>query len=69
MSGAGSRKADYSTETELYEHKDANKTYGLTGADLLTIWTYAVREDKNPIMVIDFANGMTATIQVTRRAT
>jgi hypothetical protein len=50
----------------LYEIKDANKSFTLKGDDLNTLWVRAVREGKEPVFIVKYANGVTATITVTK---
>jgi hypothetical protein len=66
-SGAGKIKSDASTDTELLEYKDANKSYSLRGDELLTLLKYAVRQGKEPVFVIYFTDAdVTAEIKVMR---
>lgn len=66
MSGAGSIKQDGSTDTEVFEIKDANRTFMLSGAELLVGYLGAVRQGKDSVWIIKFTNGIKATINVTR---
>jgi hypothetical protein len=67
MSGAGRIKGDGSDDFRLYEIKDANKSYTLKADDLIALMTYAAREMKEPVMVVQFQHGnLTAIINVVR---
>lgn len=66
MSGAGSIKDDASTEAEVFEFKNANKTHTLNADDLYKLMVRALRAEKEPYYVIQFANGVTATIHLSR---
>lgn len=50
----------------MYEIKDANKSFTLKGIDLDTLWVRAVREGKEPVFIVKYANGITATIAITK---
>ena len=67
-SGAGNVKDDASDEDNLYEFKTANKTYTLKSLELRTLLTRAARVDKEARFVIEFADGITADITITRRS-
>ena len=56
MSGAGSIKWDASTETELLEIKDANRSHTIKGAMLDSLYRDAVREGKTPVYVVYFTD-------------
>lgn len=66
-SGALGIKHDASDEHTLYELKDANKTYTLKAEELHTLWIRAVRESKEPVFIVTFADrGIRATITITK---
>ena len=65
-SGAGRIKEDGSDEDYLYEIKDANKGFLMIGRDLLTSWGRAVRQGKEAVWIITFANGIEAEVRLTR---
>ena len=54
MSGAGSIKADGSTDDEVIEWKDANKSYTLKAADLEELRRHAIRQGKDGLFIIQF---------------
>lgn len=64
MSGAGSIKGDGSDDEHHYEVKDANKSYTLSGEYIRTHYREAIAEAKEAIMLVHFANGMTAYITI-----
>lgn len=64
MSGAGNIKGDYSTDEHVIEHKVARKQYALKLSDIKAIWRHAIHGGKDPIMVIEFDDGYTATIHI-----
>lgn len=66
-SGAGRIKEDGSDAAHLYEVKDANKTFALTGEALLQSWQRAVQQGRDAVWVVQFANGIEAEIHLTRR--
>lgn len=66
MSGAGSIKEDGSTDDELFEIKDANKSFTLAGAELLQSFKRAMQQEKEAVWIIRFANGIEATITLRR---
>ena len=66
-SGAGRIKADASTDHEVIEVKDANKSYTLHGRDLLTVFRVATRSGKSPRFVVYFQDAdMTADITISK---
>lgn len=66
MSGAGSIKSDGSSEIELIEVKDANKTHTLNANDLFTLYRWAVQQDKEAVYVVQFKEkNIRATIHIT----
>lgn len=66
-SGALRIKHDASDADTLYEMKDANKSFTLKAIDLHTLWVRAVRESKEPVFIITFADkGIRATITITK---
>jgi hypothetical protein len=66
-SGAGRIKEDASDETRVVEFKDASKSFTLNGADLLGTFQRAVRQGKDSVWIITFANGVEATITLNRK--
>ena len=66
-SGALRIKHDASDEETLYEIKDANKTYTLSGKELLELWKRSAQQLKDPLFVIYFTDAdLTATISITK---
>lgn len=65
-SGAGSIKADASTDQELLEYKDANKTHTLNGEELLLLFKRGAQQGKDARYIIKFANNIIAEIHLTR---
>jgi len=68
MSGAGRVKGDYSDEEVVYEHKSVNKQFTLKSVDIQSLWKASTKTGKVPVWVIEFPDGYTATISVSRRA-
>lgn len=68
-SGAGRIKQDGSTEDAVIEVKDANRSFTLSGTDLLAAWIDATRQGKDSVWVIRFRNGMEAELVMVRRTT
>lgn len=66
-SGAGRIKEDGSDDQFLYEVKDANKSFALHGKDLLVSFIRAVRQGKEAVWIVQFANGVEAEIHVRRK--
>jgi hypothetical protein len=65
MSGAGRIKADGSDDDYLYEIKDANKSFTLKSDDLRFLYAEAVKQMRQPVMLVSFQHGdLTAVIQV-----
>lgn len=50
----------------MYEIKDANLSFTLKSKDLNELWTRAVRDGKEPVFIVKYANGITATITITK---
>jgi len=66
-SGALRIKNDASDDEVLYEIKDANKSYTLTAGDLHQLWKEAVKQDKEPVFIVQFMHkGMRATMAITK---
>lgn len=66
-SGAGRIKDDASTDWELLEVKDANRTYTLKGAELAPLHRRAAQQGKDATFIIYFTEAdVTATITVTK---
>lgn len=66
-SGALRIKHDASDSEILYEIKDANKTYTLSGKELLELWKRSAMELKEPQFVVYFTEAdLTATIIITK---
>lgn len=66
-SGAGKIKDDGSSDSELFEVKDANKTHTLKATDLLALFQRAVRQHKEAKYIIYFRSvNLTATITLRR---
>lgn len=66
-SGALRIKHDASDEEILYEIKDANKTYTLSGKELLELWKRATLELKEAQFVVYFTDAdLTATMIITK---
>ena len=63
-SGAGKIKDDASNEDTVYEFKNANRSFTLNGSDLSATHARAVRQGKEGVWVITFANGITAEIHL-----
>ena len=57
-SGAGSIKHDGSTDDELIEVKDANKTHSILANYLYELFVTAVRQGKQPRYIVKFTNGI-----------
>lgn len=66
-SGAGRIKEDASDEARVVEFKTANKSFTLSGDDLLGTFQRAVRQGKDSVWIITFANGIEAEINLTRK--
>lgn len=66
-SGAGRIKQDASDETRIVEFKDANKSFTLSAVDLLDTFRRAMKQGKDSVWIIKFANGIEATITLTRK--
>ena len=66
-SGAGRIKEDASNDEKVVEFKEANKSFTLNAADLLGTFQRAVRQGKDSVWVIAFANGIEAEINLTRK--
>lgn len=66
-SGAGRIKEDASNDEKVVEFKDANKSFTLSAQDLLGTFQRAVRQGKDSVWVITFANGIEAEINLTRK--
>lgn len=65
MSGAGRIKFDGSTETELFEIKTTKaKVYRLERELLRALWESAVRQEKEPQLLIEFLSETTGEVQV-----
>jgi hypothetical protein len=65
-SGAGRIKEDGSDEQTLYEVKDANKTFTLSGADLLQSYRRGAAQGRDAVWLIRFGNGIEAEIHLGR---
>ena len=66
-SGALRIKHDASDDETLYEIKDANKTYTLSGKELLELWKCSVQQLKDPVFIVYFTDSdLTATITITK---
>lgn len=66
-SGALRIKHDASDDETLYEIKDANKTYTLSGKELLELWKRSAMELKEPVFVVYFTEAdLTATMIITK---
>lgn len=66
-SGAGSVKDDASDDDTQYEIKDANKSYTLQAAEVLTLWQRAVKRGKDAKFVIYFKSvDCTLTCTITK---
>lgn len=57
-SGAGRIKHDGSTEAELIEVKDANKSHTVSGDDLKALYQRGIQQGLEPVYVIRFKNGL-----------
>lgn len=66
MSGAGRIKEDASDEERVVEIKNASKSFTLNAADLNATFNRAVRAGKDSVWIIRFANGIEATIDLSR---
>lgn len=66
MSGAGRIKEDGSDEDNLYEVKNANRTFNLDSRDLLLSYIRGCRAGKDAQWIIRFSNGIEATIYLGR---
>ena len=53
-SGAGSIKHDASDDHTLMEYKTATRSFSLSGKYILGLFKLAVRQDKVPVLEIDF---------------
>ena len=58
MSGAGSIKYDGSDRETIAEVKDANQSFTLKGKELGESYRHAVREGKEAVWLIKFADGL-----------
>jgi len=66
-SGAGSIKDDGSSDFEVMEIKDANKSYTLNGKELEGLYRRATRQNKDASFIIYFTGAdLTATINITK---
>jgi len=66
-SGALRIKHDASDDEVLYEIKDANKSYSLKASELHELWLEAVKQDKEPVFLVQFIHkGMRATMTITK---
>lgn len=63
MSGAGRIKGDGSTDEYLIEVKDARLVHQLRATDLFDLWKLAVKQDKDPLMIIRFS-GIVPVVEV-----
>ncbi len=68
-SGAGRIKRDFSTDTELFEAKTAGKTHRLNAEDLLDLYRQAAIQDKEPVYLVEFDNGIQARIGLSWKKT
>lgn len=66
-SGAGSIKEDASDAETIVEIKTMNKSYTLNAAELMGTFQRAVRQGKDSVWIITFANGIEATITLMRK--
>ncbi len=69
--GSGSKriKHDASDHRRLVEIKDAAMSYALTGKYLNMLWTRAIRQSKEPVLIVKFGNGIIATVTLEKDAT
>ena len=68
-SGAGGIKGDASTDDELIEYKDANRTHTLNGQELDDLFRRASRQGRQAIYNIHFrAFDLEAKIWLTRKS-
>lgn len=64
-SGAGSIKHDGHDDVYLYEIKDALKSFTLNTKDLRELFVRAVRQDRVPMLLVNFRNaGLVAEIRL-----
>ena len=67
-SGALRIKHDASDDETLYEIKDANKSYSLKADDLNTLWTRAVRDQREPVFIVEcIHHNIRATITIDKK--
>ena len=69
MSGAGREKGDGSDDEFLYEIKDRMgkiRSYSISEKELLYLWRQAVKDGKEPMMLIEFP-GLTAEVRVAKK--
>lgn len=57
-SGSGPIKQDGHTEGELFEIKDAGKRHTVNSGELLVLYQRGIRQRRQPVYVIHFANGL-----------
>lgn len=65
-SGAGKIKHDGSNSEEVIEVKIAAQSFRLKGADLDTLFRRSVQQGKDPVMIVQFDNGIEAVIETRR---
>jgi hypothetical protein len=68
MSGAGRIKEDGHDEDNLYEIKNANRSFALNSEDLRQSWKRAAQQGRDAVWIVQFANGITAEMTLTMGA-
>lgn len=63
-SGSGRIEFDGSTETQLIECKDANRSFTIKGAYIERLWRTAIKQRRQPIMVVYFSD-IDLTVEMT----